>query len=113
MRIDLHTQTRVSDATASPAELVRAAVAAGLDVLVLTDHDTANGWPEATATAEAAGPTFVPGIEVSTRHQVAACTSWLILRTRPTHRWWSTLTRSWTGQARVGVDERGDHRGAV
>ena len=68
MRIDLHTHTRVSDGTESPAELVRAAVAAGIDVLGLTDHDTADGWPEAMSAAEEAGLTLVPGIEVSTRH---------------------------------------------
>ena len=47
MRIDLHTHSRASDGTQSPAELVRAAVEAGLDVLAITDHDTAEGWDEA------------------------------------------------------------------
>ena len=43
MRIDLHTHSRASDGTQSPTELVEAALAAGLDVLGLTDHDTADG----------------------------------------------------------------------
>ena len=37
--IDLHTHSSVSDGTESPAELVAAAVEAGLSVVALTDHD--------------------------------------------------------------------------
>ena len=36
MRIDLHTHTRASDGTHTPAELVREAAAQGIDVLGLT-----------------------------------------------------------------------------
>ncbi len=68
VRIDLHTHSRASDGTQSPGELVRAASAAGLDVLALTDHDTAEGWDEAAATAAATGLALVPGMEISTRH---------------------------------------------
>lgn len=68
MRIDLHTHSRASDGTQSPAELVAAAAAAGIDVLALTDHDTADGWAEAAAAAERHGVTFVPGMEISTRY---------------------------------------------
>lgn len=67
MRIDLHTHTRASDGTQSPEELVLAARDAGLDVLGLTDHDTAEGWDEALRTAEEAGLGLVRGMEVSTR----------------------------------------------
>ncbi len=66
--IDLHTHSRVSDGTQSPAELVRAARAAGITVLGLTDHDTTAGWPEAADAAAEAGVTLVRGIEISTRH---------------------------------------------
>lgn len=69
MTIDLHTHSSVSDGTASPADLVRAAVAAGLDVVALTDHDTTAGWDEAVAAAEEAGIGLVRGIEVSTRYR--------------------------------------------
>ena len=68
MRIDLHTHTRCSDGTQTPEELVRAAEAAGLDVLGLTDHDTTEGWADAARTAEEVGVTLVGGIEISTRH---------------------------------------------
>ena len=68
MRIDLHTHSRVSDGTDSPADLVRAAARAGLDVVALTDHDTARGWDEAAVAADAAGVRLVRGMEISTRH---------------------------------------------
>ena len=69
MRIDLHTHSRASDGTQSPTEVMRAAADAGLDVVALTDHDTAQGWAEATAAAEALGLELVTGIEVSTRFE--------------------------------------------
>jgi 3',5'-nucleoside bisphosphate phosphatase len=69
VRIDLHTHTRASDGTHTPAELVREAAAQGIDVLGLTDHDTAEGWAEAAATAAEVGLTLVRGIEISTIHQ--------------------------------------------
>ena len=68
MRIDLHTHSRASDGTQAPGELVRAAAAAGLDVVALTDHDTAAGWDEAAEAAPAARVSLVPGMEISTRH---------------------------------------------
>ncbi len=67
MRIDLHTHSRISDGTQAPADLVRAAAAAGLDVVALTDHDITAGWDEAAVAAEAAGIALVRGIEISTR----------------------------------------------
>ncbi len=69
LRIDLHTHSRVSDGTQSPTELVHAARAAGLDVLALTDHDTADGWDEAAAAAYDTGLELVRGMEISTRHR--------------------------------------------
>jgi predicted metal-dependent phosphoesterase TrpH len=68
VRIDLHTHSNVSDGTQTPAELVRAAKAAGLDVVAITDHDTSNGWDEAARTAREVGITLVRGMEISTRH---------------------------------------------
>lgn len=66
MRIDLHTHSRVSDGTDAPAELVLQAAAIGLDVVALTDHDTAAGWSEAAEAARDAGIELVPGMEIST-----------------------------------------------
>lgn len=68
MRIDLHTHSDRSDGTDPPAELVSKARAAGLDVVALTDHDTAEGWDEAVDAALYEGITLVRGIEVSTKY---------------------------------------------
>ena len=68
MRIDLHTHSAVSDGTDRPGDLVRSAKAAGLDVVALTDHDTAAGWDEAALTAHEVGIVLVRGMEISTRH---------------------------------------------
>jgi predicted metal-dependent phosphoesterase TrpH len=67
VRIDLHTHSSASDGTQAPAEVVRAAADAGLDVLALTDHDTTAGWDEAAAAARAVGVGLVRGTEVSAR----------------------------------------------
>jgi predicted metal-dependent phosphoesterase TrpH len=64
MRIDLHNHSTASDGTTSPADLVRAAADAALDVIALTDHDTTAGWAPATE-ALPAGLTLVPGAELS------------------------------------------------
>lgn len=67
-RIDLHSHSSVSDGTDSPAEVVEYAVAAGLDVLALTDHDTVAGIEEA-ARKLPAGFTLVPGMELSCAYE--------------------------------------------
>jgi predicted metal-dependent phosphoesterase TrpH len=47
VRIDLHTHSTASDGTDTPVELMLRAVASGLDVIGLTDHDTTVGWQTA------------------------------------------------------------------
>ena len=66
MRIDLHSHSTASDGTDPPAEVMRRARAAGLDVIALTDHDTLAGYDEARR-ALPPGLTLVPGIELSCR----------------------------------------------
>ncbi|GHC48114.1 PHP domain-containing protein [Streptomyces flavofungini] len=66
MRIDLHSHSTASDGTDTPAELVRNAAAAGLDVIALTDHDSTRGHAEAIA-ALPPGLTLVTGAELSCR----------------------------------------------
>ena len=63
--IDLHTHSRASDGSDSPAELFRAAKQAGLSAIALTDHDTISGLPEFLRAAEGSGLTAVPGVEIS------------------------------------------------
>nr|WP_202490063.1 PHP domain-containing protein [Streptomyces sp. SID8381] len=62
----MHTHSTASDGTDTPAELVRNAAAAGLDVVALTDHDTTRGHAEALA-ALPEGLTLVTGAELSCR----------------------------------------------
>ncbi|MFC7343167.1 PHP domain-containing protein [Saccharopolyspora griseoalba] len=65
--IDLHTHSTESDGTDAPAELVRTAVAAGLDAIAITDHDTTAGWNEAERAVRELDRDFrlVPGAELS------------------------------------------------
>ena len=67
MRIDLHLHTTCSDGTLAPEELVAAANAGGLDVIAVTDHDTAVGVEPARAAAAAAPRRLrvVAGIELT------------------------------------------------
>ena len=64
VRIDLHVHSNASDGTDDPAEVMRRAAVADLDVVALTDHDTQAGLPEARA-ALPDGLTLVPGMELS------------------------------------------------
>jgi predicted metal-dependent phosphoesterase TrpH len=70
MRIDLHAHSTASDGTDSPADLIRIAAAAGLDVVAITDHDSTAGWDDAFA-ARPPGLTIVPGVEFSCMHHDA------------------------------------------
>lgn len=63
--IDLHTHSTHSDGTQSPADVMRSAAEAALDVVALTDHDVASGWSEAHLVAKDLGLLLVPGIEIS------------------------------------------------
>jgi 3',5'-nucleoside bisphosphate phosphatase len=70
VRIDLHVHSNASDGTDAPAEVIRRAAAAGLDVLALTDHDTQAGIAEARA-ALPPGLALVPGMELSCQLELA------------------------------------------
>jgi len=63
--VDLHCHSTVSDGLLPPAEVVRRAVANGVDLLALTDHDDVAGLAEARATAEELGLAFLDGAELS------------------------------------------------
>ncbi len=65
--IDLHTHTNESDGTYSPFELIDAAIAAGLEALAISDHDTLAGYDTALPRAREKGLDLVCGIELSTK----------------------------------------------
>jgi 3',5'-nucleoside bisphosphate phosphatase len=62
--IDLHAHSSASDGSDPPADLVRNAREAGLDVVAITDHDTIRGWEEASRELPA-GLQLVRGAEIS------------------------------------------------
>ena len=62
----MHSHSSASDGTDPPAEVMRRAREAGLDVIALTDHDTSAGIAGA-AGALPPGLTLVPGMELSCR----------------------------------------------
>lgn len=66
---DLHLHSNHSDGTEAPAEVVRQAHAHGLRTIALTDHDRTTGWAEAGDAAAALGMTFLPGMELSAKHE--------------------------------------------
>ena len=99
MRIDLHTHSRASDGTDTPSELVRAAARAGLDVVAITDHDTADGWAEAAAAADGASASrWCRAWRSAPATAVAACTCSPTCPTRPTRRWPPSSTRVLAGR---------------
>jgi 3',5'-nucleoside bisphosphate phosphatase len=64
--VDLHAHTIASDGALSPSQLVRKAVAHGVRVLAITDHDSTEGVAEARAEATRhPGLTIVPGLEIN------------------------------------------------
>ena len=67
--IDLHCHSSVSDGTETPTQLVRAAIAAGLDTMAITDHDSTAGWDEALTAAAGLGLQIIRGMELSTRYE--------------------------------------------
>ncbi len=67
-RYDLHTHSVRSDGTTTPAAIAEEAASIGLAGFALTDHDTVEGWPEAREAAARVGIDFLPGMEVTTKH---------------------------------------------
>ena len=66
VRIDLHTHTTFSDGDLTPDALVRRALARGLAVLSITDHDSIEALEPARAAAIGSTLELIPGIEIST-----------------------------------------------
>lgn len=65
LKIDLHTHSNHSDGTETPAQVMRQAQKAGLDVIALTDHDVTSGWEEAAAVVKETQVGLVRGMEIS------------------------------------------------
>lgn len=62
---DLHTHTYHSDGTRSPKEVVDVALAHGIEILAISDHDNLAAYYEIQPYAVTAGVTLIPAIELS------------------------------------------------
>lgn len=63
----MHLHTNVSDGLLTPAEIVKQARNLGLDLISITDHDTADAYK--MLPAEHAPLRILPGMEISSMHQ--------------------------------------------
>ncbi len=67
--VDLQVHTTASDGALPPAEVVRAAYAAELAAIAITDHDTVDGLDEAIQAGSHLGVRVVAGVELSTHFE--------------------------------------------
>jgi predicted metal-dependent phosphoesterase TrpH len=70
---DLHLHSWLSDGRISPSQVVQNARAAGLDLIALTDHDTAEGFHEAAEEAQRLGIHLIPGVELTSAFHLGTC----------------------------------------
>ena len=72
LKADLHVHTPASAdiaekwKTATPADVVRIAIEKGLDIIAVTDHNTAAWCDDVRQAAEGTSLTVLPGVEIST-----------------------------------------------
>lgn len=64
-KLEIHSHTTVSDGKYSPEDLAAKMAGVGVDLWILTDHDTVEGCQRAYEAARSVGVGFAPGIEVS------------------------------------------------
>lgn len=65
LNADLHCHSTISDGLLTPSEVVARAVANGVEMLALTDHDELSGLGEAQVAAHNHGIRFINGVEIS------------------------------------------------
>lgn len=63
--VDLHMHSTASDGLRAPSDVVRAAKAAGLAAIALTDHDSVAGLAEAQIAGAELGVRIINGVELS------------------------------------------------
>lgn len=65
-KVDLHLHSTASDGQHTPAELVEMALARGLLVIAITDHESTEGVEPALEAAKGTGLEVIAGVEIST-----------------------------------------------
>jgi hypothetical protein len=91
---DLHCHTVHSDGALSVFEVARAARAAGLDFLAVTDHNTVSHYAELAAASNYSGVELVPGQEVTSymgHANALGPIDWVDFR-RPADSWMAEVT---------------------
>jgi len=101
---DLHTHSTRSDGTLTPREVVELALSRDLAGIALTDHDTADGLPEAREAAAGRGLEVLAGCELSAEHesQPVHVLSYAFNPAEPVF----AAKRMWLRAGRVGRAER-------
>src|SRR5881398_1058431 len=66
---DLHTHTYHSDGTRSPAEVIDVALAHGIEIVAISDHDNLAAYFEIKAYADSKGVTLIPATELSCAYE--------------------------------------------
>lgn len=66
---DLHTHTHHSDGTRSPAEVIDVAVAHGIEIVAISDHDNIAAYFETKTYAHERGVTLIPATELSCAYE--------------------------------------------
>lgn len=66
-RVNLHLHTKVSDGSVNPIELIKRAQQIGLDLISITDHDTADAYLQIPK--DVAPLKILPGMEVSSQYK--------------------------------------------
>jgi predicted metal-dependent phosphoesterase TrpH len=64
LHYDLHSHSRASDGSLTATELVARALAAEVDVLALTDHDSVDGLAEAHAAVAGTALQLIAGLPI-------------------------------------------------
>ena len=73
LRADLHVHSLLSPCAAvemTPRNIIRNAVAAGVDIVAITDHNAGDNVAAALRAAVGSGVTVLPGMEGQTREEV-------------------------------------------
>lgn len=66
MKADLHIHSTYSDGSLPPAQIISLVTEKGLSIVGITDHDTANHFPESIKEGAKSGMTVISGVEFST-----------------------------------------------
>lgn len=67
--VDLHVHTTASDGTLTPTQVIELAVAEGVQVIGIADHDTVGGIAEALAAGNRLGVEVVPAVELDIKDE--------------------------------------------